>query len=1036
MLARAVNIVTEEEISKPVRPEHGKPCFTQFVQTASRGRRQGFLLRDWPGGDVARPRCDRRALLKKGRVKGRVLKTPRNNPDRLRRVDSNRKSRNFNKEPSTGDYYKALGSDPAEYSGARAMVPNEQGAVLLEEPADSPPTLHNGPLEGQHPPPPPPPPPPPLPSSNPPPPPPPLPPETPPPKGTEHRRPSSSSGSTKSFNMMSPTGDNAELLAEIKAGKSLKPTPNSKGYITGHNSTANSVGDTNSTPMNSLEAPSPPPAAPLSGHPSPPPVSPLLASPPPASVPPPGPASVSTHKPQSSGSCERIPLPINGSVALGYAQMGSLVDVEALVPTHDEQGVAIPEWKRQVMVRKLQVKMQEEEELKRKLAAQGYSQPQDWHYSHTHNAILGPFGELMTEADLVRIERQIENLQVMHKVQAVEKELEQLERELTQLLPVSAALSHHQHFSVNPRQVHGQAEDLPEWCSKISTLLKNMAILLATLGGKEIDILDLVYSGYIQEERQDPRTAPADQAPPTAPTNIGRSQSFSTREDVEREIKQCGVSVKNLKANYELQSQPKSEDSTSRVYKRKRSLPVGSELAGHRSEPILEEDYISSTDDIHWSDTSGPLPSDDLGATFNGEAVTTAPHTPLNGASSAHLPGVDGHPQTQPVDPLCHPDQPTRSLEVQTDLSYMQEWTDLRKERIVFLFLEHWRKYTFAGAVRPRLPGRQGSVGSGGEGSLQSEDDQLIYLMKEKQVVGNLICHWRAIFSQVPSRQIRRLSRAQIIYWPEHFLPHVNGMPVAYESLTLDLFMLGYFQLLEMNMTRSERKFRHLLCFEMFDRLGTHSWELIRQFHREVMEDLEAGRRNWAHGFEDIKRMYFGDPAEEQEEVADGALSQKLLMTAPDPPTTQPGPAPHPAPNRKESLCDPAPIPNEGRNPPIQDKKESVCVPAPTPPPIQESKNRLCDPAPILVLEQKESVSDSAHLPIQARKESLRDPAPLLEKATAGGSGEELSPIPVTRKDSIQLISELGEFSNEEICRYIDRSFSFWKEKEAELFDM
>lgn len=32
--------------------------------------------------------------------------------------------------------------------------------------------------------------------------------------------------------MMSPTGDNSELLAEIKAGKSLKPTPQSKGLTT------------------------------------------------------------------------------------------------------------------------------------------------------------------------------------------------------------------------------------------------------------------------------------------------------------------------------------------------------------------------------------------------------------------------------------------------------------------------------------------------------------------------------------------------------------------------------------------------------------------------------------------------------------------------------------------------------------------------------------------------------------------------------------------------------------------------------------
>lgn len=32
--------------------------------------------------------------------------------------------------------------------------------------------------------------------------------------------------------MMAPTGDNSELLAEIKAGKSLKPTPQSKGLTT------------------------------------------------------------------------------------------------------------------------------------------------------------------------------------------------------------------------------------------------------------------------------------------------------------------------------------------------------------------------------------------------------------------------------------------------------------------------------------------------------------------------------------------------------------------------------------------------------------------------------------------------------------------------------------------------------------------------------------------------------------------------------------------------------------------------------------
>uniref|UniRef100_A0A3Q3WTZ0 WH2 domain-containing protein n=1 Tax=Mola mola TaxID=94237 RepID=A0A3Q3WTZ0_MOLML len=200
----------------------------------------------------------------------------------LRRVDSNRKSRSFSKQPSTGDYYKNLGNDTAEARGSRGMAPNEEVSCISAETVAQPP------------------PPPPLPPNNPmptPPPPPPLPPEMP---ATQNY----STCSTKSFNMMSPTGDNSELLAEIKAGKSLKPTPQSKGYTTVYSSagpTGNNVG------------------------------------------------------PQILSTADN-----------NFTRKTSLADVEGLVPTHDEQGKAIPEWKRQVMVRKLQVKMQEEEEHKRK----------------------------------------------------------------------------------------------------------------------------------------------------------------------------------------------------------------------------------------------------------------------------------------------------------------------------------------------------------------------------------------------------------------------------------------------------------------------------------------------------------------------------------------------------------------------------------------------------------------------------------------------------------------------------------------------
>lgn len=69
----------------------------------------------------------------------------------------------------------------------------------------------------------------------------------------------------------------------------------------------------------------------------------------------------------ASQSYDQLPVVVNGNSASGQTRKSSVVDIEALVPTHDEQGRAIPEWKRQVMVRKLQVKMQEEEESKKKV---------------------------------------------------------------------------------------------------------------------------------------------------------------------------------------------------------------------------------------------------------------------------------------------------------------------------------------------------------------------------------------------------------------------------------------------------------------------------------------------------------------------------------------------------------------------------------------------------------------------------------------------------------------------------------------------
>ncbi|XP_065277187.1 espin-like protein [Emys orbicularis] len=588
------------------------------------------------------------------------------------------------------------------------------------------------------------------------------------------------------------------------------------------------------------------------------------------------------------------------------------------------------------------------------LGTGSYYNHEGWRYSHAHNGILGPFGQLMTEEDIIRIEKQIESLQVMHKVQKVETELEQLEHEMQQLLPLSAALAK-EHFTANPKRMQGRADDLPAWCSKISTLLKSMAILLAMLGGKAVNLADMVSPDTSEHTGQAASTSPEAAPLKEGPANIGRSQSFScTREEVEKEIMQCGVSVKNLKANYELHTLCQLPEAvSSRVYKRKRSLPVGTMPYSYGREPILEEDYITSGD--LFSALSEDAAADGI------EPPSMLEHAHLPYCETGPRPSRDTEAQSAATEPfgeaLFSPDHLTRSLPVQTELSCVQDYIDMRKERIVYLFLEHWKKWTFTESVSHARPKRKMGLAETldsefskepkayssapvpmATGKKPSEDDRLLYFMKQRQVVGKLITHWRSIISQVPTRQIRRLSRTNMLYWPEHFLPHVCGSPVEYDSLTLDLFMLGYFQLLEMSMSREERKFRHLLCYEMFDRLGSHSWELIRQFHKVVMEEIEAGKRDWLDGFEDLKQEFFGDSLEPEQAAA---------VETEVPAGTQPPQLPAPAPDELG-----------------------------------------------------------------------------------------LAPAPKSRESSIQLVSELGEFSNEDICRYIDRSFSFWKEKEAEMFDI
>ncbi|NXN88010.1 ESPN protein, partial [Bombycilla garrulus] len=276
----------------------------------------------------------------------RELASRDSSPEGLRRADSSRRSRNFGKQPSTGDYYKHLGHVVAEQPGPQRMAHTEEGRpaprastpahALFQASPISEDTMSNGESK---------------PSAElpPPPPPPPLPDHSSTPlackllqRGREMCRrgsycPSCLPSGTKSFNMMSPTGDNSELLAEIKAGKSLKPTPQSKGFTT----VFSGSGQAGANVESPVSSPSP------TRTPTPP-ATPEAAGPP---------------RCLAGSSPEPV---LNGSSPVPAAGAGAAVEVEALVPSQDEQGRPIPEWKRQVMVRKLQLRMQEEEEQRRK----------------------------------------------------------------------------------------------------------------------------------------------------------------------------------------------------------------------------------------------------------------------------------------------------------------------------------------------------------------------------------------------------------------------------------------------------------------------------------------------------------------------------------------------------------------------------------------------------------------------------------------------------------------------------------------------
>ncbi|KAJ0058718.1 hypothetical protein NL108_000430 [Boleophthalmus pectinirostris] len=420
-----------------------------------------------------------------------------------------------------------------------------------------------------------------------------------------------------------------------------------------------------------------------------------------------------------------------------------LADIDALVPTHDEAGLPIVEWKRQVMVRQLQVRLLDQEEDIKQSAAPTQPSFDDYKYSEAHNAVLGPFGELLSEDDIVYLQKQIENVSLQKRCQVYELELTRLTKELKAIFPDPIV-----NISLNTEALQQMDEEgrrtLQNWCSRVSEMVKNMSLLLAHLS-------------QITEEKDTEEGVNED-------SNRKESLGSEQGNPVKQEIQESGVSVSSLRTNFEGQ--------IGGVYP----------FAG-----VLKED---------------------MGKDYSAE-IKNIP---------------------------------------------VMESTSLRKERIVVLFLSHWKKSAYAISKRSGKMKQSKYQAT----TQQHKGNSMLHFCQQKCAVDKMLNSWKTRLD-ISDTHRKHSKLPSVTYSPEQFVPDANGDAVTYDSLTLDLFMLGYFHILEQPLSAEERKMRHLLCFEVFDHVGTFPWETVRDFHKAVLQEIQTGRRQWSDGFDDIKVHFFGD---------------------------------------------------------------------------------------------------------------------------------------------------------------------------------
>lgn len=192
-------------------------------------------------------------------------------------------------------------------------------------------------------------------------------------------------------------------------------------------------------------------------------------------------------------------------------------------------------------------------------------------------------------------------------------------------------------------------------------------------------------------------------------TSDRHNSNRGRRERIEDEIHQFGVSVRTLKSNFETQNSPLS------------------------NEPE--------------------------------EAVVLSSSTPPATTESDKQPEV--------LNPAPEVDQKTDSENDNNEnVADVLETISLRKERIVVLFLGHWKKSAYSVALKSKdAAERKLSVGdpeagdkarSGRRGSVENSQSNIMmngslgHFFKQRSAVNKMLGNWRSMISSVPSRQIRR----------------------------------------------------------------------------------------------------------------------------------------------------------------------------------------------------------------------------------------------------------------------------------------